>query len=380
MVEKLGRSAQELQGKSYFDKIIQVPFTMPSGSYRIDKYIMSLLGWNYTHDNKSEYERIDKDRERFFLASCRANRISKKDIDYFTNITALTVGHNPRSIKRAINYANLLRMVVQKQWSAKNITGKRKEWTISDAMMLYPLACMQLAWPELFIYFADEPNPTNLSLMQDFDYLQNLKGMDALFKRVHNPDETLSNITGFIDEFIGLVDKDGDGQISREEFKPIWQMMIDSNMTSSKYRDIEEEWNKLKAKIFQQMGDNEDPVLVDKVLRLFRDEHSQWSNRHKFGLLEAGRWFYNVTWCRRQIGSIASTRSQPFQFYLKGSYDLYCEALPEDIHRFLVDVRTVGHYGTGDTRVEILEIAKKSDCLDTMNKILNSMEKQILKI
>ena len=377
MVEKLGRSAQELQGKSYFDKIIQVPFTMPSGSYQIDKYIMSLLGWNHTGVDGCNYERIEEDRERFFLAASRTKSIDKKDVDYFTNITALTVGHNPRSIKRAINYANLLRMVVQSQWSAKSVTGTRKEWTIGDAMVLYPLACMQLAWPELFVHFADAPNPNTLALMQDFDYLQNLKGMDALFKRVHNSYEIMSNITGFIDEFIGLVDKNGDGQISMAEFKPIWQMMLDSNMTSSKFRSIEEEWQTLKTIIFSQMGDKKDLSLVDKVFRLFRHDLSLWNDQRNFDLLGAGKKFYNVTWARKQIGSIVSTQSQPLQFYLKGNHALYCEAVTEDAMPFLVDVQNVGHYGTGDTRVEIVDIAKKPDGLNLMNSIFNAMQKQL---
>jgi predicted transport protein len=379
MVEKLGRSAQELQGKSYFDKIIQVPFTMPSGSYQIDKYIMSLLGWNHTGGDGCGYERISEDRERFFLSACRAKSIAKKDIDYFTNITSLTVGYNPRSIKRAINYANLLRMVVQSQWSAKNGTGTRREWTIRDAMMLYPLACMQLAWPELFVFFADDPNPGTLALMQDFDYLQKLKGIEPLFRRVHNSAETMSNITGFIDEFIGLIDKNGDGQISIEEFKPIWQMMIDSNMTSSKYKNIEEDWQTLKSIVYSQMGDKKDPALVDKVFGLFRDDSSLWSDRHNFGLLCAGRKFYNITWNRRQVGSIVSTQGQPLQFYLKGNYDQYCEIVEEDVKPFLVNVQSVGHYGTGDTRVELVDIANKPEGLKMMNSIFNAMQNQLFK-
>jgi hypothetical protein len=377
MIEKLGRSAQELQGKSYFDKIIQVPFSMPSCSYQIDKYIMSLLGWNYTGSNGCNYERIEEDRERFFLASIRAKSISKKDVEYFTNITALTVGHNPRSIKRAVNYANLLRMVVQSQWSAKSDAGTRREWTLGDAMMLYPLACMQLAWPELFFYFADEPNPNTLALMQDFDYLQTLKGMDSLFRRVHNPDETMSNVTGFIDEFIALIDKDGNGQISMEEFKPVRQMMVDANMSSTKYRSVEEDWQIIIDMIYKNMGDRKDQALVDRVLDLFKNEHSLWSDRGKFRLLGAGQKFKNVTWLKRQVGSIVSTQSNPVQFYLKGDYNLYLETVNEEVKPFLFDVHGVGHYGTGDTRVDIINIANTPDGLNSMNNIFNAMQKQL---
>jgi len=374
MVEKLGRSAQELQGKSYFDKIIQVPFTMPSSSYQTDKYVLSLLGWNCSNGAYVQVE--GEERERFFLA-VRAKTIGKEDVEFFTNITGLTVGNNPRSIKRAVNYANLLRMVVQSQRSANREEGTRQEWTMWDAKVLYPLACMQLAWPELFVHFANEPNPGTLALMQDFDYLQKLKGMNELFKRVYNPEETMSNITGFIDEFIGLVDKDGNGQISSEEFSPIWKMMVSANLTSSKYKNIEEDWKTLRDMIFKHMGDKKDPALVEKIFALFRDDKSLWNDPKSFDLLSAGKKFSNITWNRKQVGSFVSTQGQPAQLYLKKNWTDYCEKVVDEAKPYLFDVHNVGHYGTGDVRVDIVEIAKRADGVPLMNSIFQAMKQQM---
>lgn len=373
MVEKLGRSAQELQGKSYFDKIIQVPFTMPSSSYQTDKYVMSLLGWNYANGT---YAQVEEDRERFFLA-VRAKNIGKDDVEFFTNITGLTVGNNPRSIKRAVNYANLLRMVVQSQRSVSREEGSRQEWTMWDAKVLFPLACMQLAWPELFVHFANEPNPGTLALMQDFDHLQRLKGMNELFKRVYNPEETMSNITGFIDEFIGLVDEDGDGQISMKEFAPIWKMMVDANLTSAKYRNLEEDWNALRTMILKHMGDKKDPSQVDKVFALFRDDKSLWNDPRNFDLLGAGKKFSNIIWNRQQVGSFVSTQGQPAQLFLKGDWESYCNNVVDEAKPFLFDVHNVGHYGTGNVRVDIVEIAKRGDGVPLMNSIFQTMKQQL---
>lgn len=378
MVEKLGRSAQELQGKSYFDKIIQVPFSMPSSSYQTDKYVMSLLGWNYSTKEGAYLQVEGEERERFFLA-VRAKSIGKEDVEYFTNITTLTVGNNPRSIKRAVNYANLLRMVVQSQRSATREEGaSRQEWTLWDAKVLFPLTCMQLAWPELFIHFANEPNPGTLALLQDFDYLQGLKGIKDLFKRVHNPEETMSNITGLIDEFIGLVDNDGDGQISSQEFAPIWKMMIQANLTSAKNKNLEEDWNRLRLIIYKNMGDKKESELVDRIFTLFRAENSHWNDLRNFDLLSAGKKFFNITWARKQIGSFVSTQGQYAQLYLKGSYDDYCRNVLDEMKPYLTDVHNVGHYGTGDTRVEIVEIAKKTDGVLLMNNLFDAMKKILI--
>lgn len=370
MVEKLGRSAQELQGKSYFDKIIQVPFTMPSSSYQTDKYVMSLLGWNCSAQGK--YEKVAGGSGDFFL-SVVGQSVGKKEIEFFTNITGLTVGNNPRSIKRAVNYANLLKMVVQARWS-----GSGRKWTMESAQLLYPLACMQLAWPELFVHFANEPNPGTLSLMQDFEYLQRLKGLSELFRRVYNPDETMSNITGFIDEFIGLVDEDENGQISSKEFAPIWQMMVDANLTSSKYKNLEEDWQKLRDMILKQMGDRKDSSLIDKIFFLFRDEKSHWNDPRNFDLLSAGKKFSNITWNRKQVGSFVSTQGQPAQLYLKGAWADYCENVVDEAKPYLFDVHNVGHYGTGDVRVDIVEIAKRGDGVPLMNSIFEAMKIQLI--
>lgn len=371
MEEKLGRSAQELQGRSYFDKIIQVPFTMPSDSYRTDHYIMSLLGWTYSDAGK-KYEQDSENREKNFLA-VRAKTIDPFIVEFFTNITSLTVGKNPRSIKRTVNYANLLRMIVQAQR-----VGKKLEWTLKEAQILYPLACMQLAWPELFLHFASDPEPDTLDRMQDFDYLNTLKGMEMLFKRVHNPDETKSNITGFIDEFIALVDTDGNGEISYEEFKPIWQMMCDANLTTSKYRSIDEDWSILEGLIVNNMGSKGDSALVRKIFDLFRHDLSQWNDVKNFKLLSAGKKFYNIIWGGKQIGSIVTTQKAPIQLFLKGEYRGYISKLSEGVKSYLVDVSDVGHYGTGDTRVKILEISSQENGVVIMNEIFDVMQGELL--
>lgn len=376
MIEKLGRSAQELQGKSYFDKIIQVPFVMPSISYEIDKYVMSLLGWNYSPE-KDTYEQIEgEERDQYFLKT-RARTITKSEAEFFTNITQLTVGNNPRSIKRAVNYANLLRMVVQSQWANSREKGTRKEWSMADAKVLYPLSCMQLAWPELFAHFSKEPNLNGLSLMQDFDYLENLKGMKTLLKRVHNPEETMSNITGFIDEYIALIDANGDGTISHEEFSPIFKMMVDANLTSARYIGLEEDWKKLQEMIMENMKDKNDTDMIKKVFALFRNNKSKWHHGNKFSLLSAGKKFYNITWSRKQIGSFASTQSDPVQFYLKGEFCIYNELVDDDTRPFISDVGSLGHYGIGNIRVDILKIAQKPNGIEIMNSIFDAMVRQM---
>ncbi|MFC1778633.1 P-loop NTPase fold protein [Pseudomonadota bacterium] len=92
MVEKLGLDLQKTSGKSFFDKIIQLPFVVPTTSYKLDEYIIDLLnkaGLPYVNNDD-----IDPGSRQFFL-----------------DITQFTVGRNPRGIKRIISYTNLLERI-----------------------------------------------------------------------------------------------------------------------------------------------------------------------------------------------------------------------------------------------------------------------------
>ncbi len=75
----------EREFRSFFDKIIQVPFTMPTGRYDIDKLLKKKLQeLGLSIDTESD---LDKE---------------------YLKLVNLTVGGNPRSIKRYINTYSLL--------------------------------------------------------------------------------------------------------------------------------------------------------------------------------------------------------------------------------------------------------------------------------
>ena len=213
-----------------------------------------------------------------------------------------------RSIKRAVNYSCLLKMVVEMK---RKGTGKR--WTLQDAKMLYPLACMQLAYPELFHHFSESPTPTTIHFFQDFDYLSKLNNIDALSNRVHNPEEVKSDITGFFDEFISMVHRDGDGNINAEEFKPIWEMMRDANLTNSKLADLDGDWKELKELITANLVDKGD-TQVQHVLDLFMLDNSEWRDPLNFKLLNAGKKFYNIIWNNKQVGLIFPQKKSQSSF------------------------------------------------------------------
>ena len=69
--------------RSFFDKIIQLPFSMPVGSYQIDNFLIDMLGHiKYLTDDEIKNEELKKN---------------------LSEMAGYSVGKNPRSLKRLTN-------------------------------------------------------------------------------------------------------------------------------------------------------------------------------------------------------------------------------------------------------------------------------------
>ena len=157
MVEKLGADLQKTSGKAFFDKMIQLPFIVPTTSYKLDEYIIDLLDKTGLPCMKNGS--CDADSRQFFL-----------------DITQFTVGRNPRSIKRVVNYTNLLERI------HRHNSGR--DTTDGECKILFALVSMQIAWPELFQHFIRDPSVDTITSLQSWDYLDELPEATSLFRPV----------------------------------------------------------------------------------------------------------------------------------------------------------------------------------------------------
>jgi hypothetical protein len=369
VAEKLGATTQELHGKSYFDKIIQVPFNMPVGAYQVDRYIMQLLGWE--KKPRGGYQRTSN-RGSYIPAQ---GDVTQSDADFFTNITRLTVGQNPRSIKRAVNYAKLLRIIVRQRRA-----GSRVQWKKSDAQLLYPLACMQLAWPELFAWFCQNPTPEAIQRLESWEFLATLPEAQRIFARAHDLEQTKANIAGFFDELKGLLDANEDGIIQPGEFKPIWSMMEEANLTSVALGDLDKSWDELRRLVHQYWPKAWNKGSLDRWLGLFRESRSRWSNRVHFRLIRAGKRFFNLAWDGRQLGSIVSTKGRPMAVYLvvpgvaeEDAYRVLLDRLGSKWQPYLENWWGHGHYGSGSVLLKHWELNEREDRFPMMNELLAAL-------
>jgi hypothetical protein len=117
--------ANEREFRSFFDKIIQLPFSMPVASYNVDTFLVDAL------------RKIE-----FFTEAELNNPELAEDL---SEITRLSVGSNPRSLKRLTNTLALISIINEMQ-DKDNETNHEQHLKVLN----YALVCMQIAYPYIY--------------------------------------------------------------------------------------------------------------------------------------------------------------------------------------------------------------------------------------
>lgn len=359
VAQRLGEEARLLHGKSYFDKIIQVPFNMPTTAYRLDRYILRLLGWE-----KSETG-IASCGEQPFLPAPTSE--SPEHVDFFTNITSLSVGNNPRSIKRVTAYVRLLRLVRDRSaQSRRGESGNR--WDLQSAKTLYALACMQIEWPELFMHFVAHPSPGMLSRYESWEFVSSLSEVQSMLPRYPDQEQAKTNITAFFDEFTSLVDSDGSGEISVEEFRPVWDIMRDAGLTSLDLPSTGTLWKPLEELL---AGTGASGDAIESFCDLLKA--SRWNNPMHCRVLPAGKRFVNLLWDGRAIGSFVSTKKDPLRWFMLINDDIIGSDQFKRVEG-LLELATESHYGIGNFQVAIERLIDTTDSRQSMTALLGLID------
>lgn len=113
----------EREFRSFFDKIIQVPFSMPTGTYNIGHFLEAKL------------------KEMGIT-------LDESDLDNFDKVVRRTVGTNPRSLKRYLNSFSLI----------NNVRAIEDENDEHNDFMLFALLGLQISYPQIFRLIARDPD------------------------------------------------------------------------------------------------------------------------------------------------------------------------------------------------------------------------------
>lgn len=126
----------EREFRSFFDKIIQMPFSMPVASYSIDKFLLEKL------------------QAIGYLSEAKA-----KDTELAENLSllcSLSVGSNPRSLKRLLNTVSLINIIAKEDENdeelevdsgVSNIVEDDEDFRL---VLNFALICIQIAYPSIY--------------------------------------------------------------------------------------------------------------------------------------------------------------------------------------------------------------------------------------
>jgi len=196
--QKFGDMVGEQKGKSFFDKIIQLPFKMPVAQYDICKYVTDQL-------------------------SKMNMKTDSTDVKDYVDLISLSIGCNPRSMKRLFNTYLLIDIILQSTFSSKNRDNVRK--------LLFATICMQMEFDELYEYIVVNRNTLDGEMLVELtgDILSN----DELKESLGITDEgEIARISAYMKKFNAVLQLDDDAEISEEEIENLKEILSFSTVTS----------------------------------------------------------------------------------------------------------------------------------------------------
>lgn len=130
------RNAREF--RSFFDKIIQLPFSMPVSSYQIDNFLIDVLGSiGYITDEEKKNEELKKN---------------------LSEMAGYSVGKNPRSLKRLTNILSLIQLMTEEIEKGNTAVEQSAEDVLIDKQVNFALVCLQITYPLVYNTMLEYPN------------------------------------------------------------------------------------------------------------------------------------------------------------------------------------------------------------------------------
>ena len=227
--ELTDKNAREF--RSFFDKIIQLPFAMPVGSYRIDNFLIDALGRiGYLTDEEKQNEELKSN---------------------LSEMARYSVGTNPRSLKRLTNILSLIQLMAEDvDNGSSNADQPTSEEKLIDKQVNFGLVCLQIVYPLVYNTLLEYPN----------------------FR--HWGDETADSVNGgkiLLAKKLSLQELSKEQQSKLEKqgelFDEPWEKMLfriclKDSYLSSRANDISLLLNKISSLV--PMGQGEDKASVEK--------------------------------------------------------------------------------------------------------------------
>ena len=127
----------EREFRSFFDKIIQLPFSMPVKAYKINEFLdqaLRSIGYVTLDDNSPK---------------------TLKELEEITKIAQISIGTNPRALKRLTNTLSLIQIIARRTHCKDDDEQLEKQ-----NLLNFALVCMQICYPAVYNVLLTYPNFT----------------------------------------------------------------------------------------------------------------------------------------------------------------------------------------------------------------------------
>lgn len=199
--EKYGETVSDRKARSFFDKIIQVPFHMPVARYDMTK--LFTVG----------------------LARAKVETTQATFMQYMA-LSSASVGANPRSTKRLLNTFLLLKSILE---SEKKIPAKgTSKGPAENYLQLFSVLCLQTAFPEAYSALAE--NGGNGDPADELSVHGDSDGNEQ-FQRWGIPENELALVGRFFEELTSVFTVDS--TFSNEAFNRAFSQSSITSVTSN---------------------------------------------------------------------------------------------------------------------------------------------------
>ncbi len=218
------------KGRSFFDKIIQVPFKMPVARYNIEEYVKDCFKQIRIEFNGSD------------------------DINVYVDLIKYSIGTNPRSMKRLFNAYQLLLEIVRTEKICDDIKNRQ---------LLFAILCLQHCSEPIYNFMIRNSDELSIELF-DSIISGNYEMFIALAKEIDADIENLKKIDfdsakPFLEKLQKAIDLNGENGIEEDELDNFKQVMQWTAITNT--ADTESS-QKRGSTIFEYAGDNYKEIKV----------------------------------------------------------------------------------------------------------------------
>lgn len=201
--QKYGELIGEEKGRSFFDKIIQVPFKMPVAQYNVKNYVASSM-------------------------KALGIQVPDSELESYVKLIQKSVGCNPRAMKRLFNAFLLLNKI-----ASSGIVIEE-----SQRRMLFAILCLQLSFENIYNYIvqnADDCYDGTLlqSLTTSETYTEGDEAEHLSRELNLHSDLDISNVVEFMTVFVNVLDQDCDGALTEAEVTSFINILRFSTITAN---------------------------------------------------------------------------------------------------------------------------------------------------